>query len=130
MKTTSKITKVHDILCTSFNVFNLPSNTIPLIQTRLRHVNTKYQDLENIINIKVFLSFFKFNLYSLEISSFLHNLLTALDKFLPVTTSFSPIFLKLTLRSLTLYIYMEHLFLMFLDHTQRRNTVGRTPLDE
>ena len=28
------------------------------------------------------------------------------------------------------YIYMEHPFLMFLDHTQRRRTVGRTPLDE
>src|SRR5215475_16194007 len=25
---------------------------------------------------------------------------------------------------------MEHLFLMFLDHTQRHTTVGRTPLDE
>ena len=25
---------------------------------------------------------------------------------------------------------MEHLFLMFLDHTQRRTTFGRTPLDE
>jgi hypothetical protein len=25
---------------------------------------------------------------------------------------------------------MEHLFLMFLDHTQRRSTFGRTPLDE
>ena len=25
---------------------------------------------------------------------------------------------------------MEHIFLMFLDHTQRRSTVGRTPLDE
>ena len=25
---------------------------------------------------------------------------------------------------------MEYLFLMFLDHTQRRTTVGRTPLDE
>ena len=24
---------------------------------------------------------------------------------------------------------MEHLFLMFLDHTQRHTTVGRTPLD-
>jgi len=35
----------------------------------------------------------------------------------------------LTLRSLTLYIYGA-LFLMFLDHTQRRSTVGRTPLDE
>jgi len=31
---------------------------------------------------------------------------------------------------LTLRLLMEHLFLMFLDHTQRRSTVGRTPLDE
>ena len=29
-----------------------------------------------------------------------------------------------------IYIYMEHLFLLFLDHTQPRTTVGRTPLDE
>ena len=29
-----------------------------------------------------------------------------------------------------IYIYMERLFLRFLDHTQRRSTVGRTPLDE
>ena len=36
----------------------------------------------------------------------------------------------LTLRRLMSYIYMEHPFLVFLDHTQRRNTVGRTPLDE
>ena len=36
----------------------------------------------------------------------------------------------LTLRQLMSYIYMEHPFLMFLDHTQRRSTVGRTPLDE
>ena len=28
------------------------------------------------------------------------------------------------------YIYMEHLFLMFLDHTRRRTTVGRIPVDE
>ena len=34
----------------------------------------------------------------------------------------------LTLRRLM--SYMEHPFLMFLDHTQRRSTVGRTPLDE
>ena len=38
--------------------------------------------------------------------------------------------LRLTLRRLMSYIYMEHPFLMFLDHTQRRSTVGRTPLDE
>ena len=36
----------------------------------------------------------------------------------------------LTLRILMLYIYMERILLMFLDHTQRRTTVGRTPLDE
>jgi len=36
----------------------------------------------------------------------------------------------LTLRRLKSYIYMEQPFLMFLDHTQRRSTVGRTPLDE
>ena len=36
----------------------------------------------------------------------------------------------LTFRRLLSYIYMEHPFLMFLDHTQRRSTVGRTPLDE
>ena len=38
--------------------------------------------------------------------------------------------LFLTLRRLMLYIYMEHPFLMFLDHIQRRSTGGRTPLDE
>jgi len=39
---------------------------------------------------------------------------------------------SLTLRLLMsyIYIYMENPFLMFLDHTQRRPTVGRTPLDE
>jgi len=36
----------------------------------------------------------------------------------------------LTFRLVMSYIYMEHPFLMFLDHTQRRSTVGRTPLDE
>jgi len=40
------------------------------------------------------------------------------------------LFASLTLRLLMSYIYMEHLFLMFLDHTQRRSTVGRNPLDE
>ena len=37
---------------------------------------------------------------------------------------------SLTLRQIMSYIYMEHLFLMFLGHTQRRATVGRTPPDE
>jgi len=37
---------------------------------------------------------------------------------------------SLTIRLLMSYVYMERLFLMFLDHTQRRSTVGRAPLDE
>ena len=39
-------------------------------------------------------------------------------------------FLTLRLLMSYIYIYMEHPFLMFLDHTQRRSTVGRTLLDE
>ena len=38
--------------------------------------------------------------------------------------------LRLLMSYIYIYIYMERLFLMFLDHTQRRSTVGRTPLDE
>ena len=37
---------------------------------------------------------------------------------------------RLLMSYMYIYIYMEHPFLMFLDHTQRRSTVGRTPLDE
>ena len=36
----------------------------------------------------------------------------------------------LTFRQVMSYIYMEHPFFMFLDHTRRRSTVGRTPLDQ
>ena len=38
--------------------------------------------------------------------------------------------LKLLMSYIYIYTHMEHPFLMFLDHTQRRSTVGRTPLDE
>ena len=38
--------------------------------------------------------------------------------------------LRLLMSYIYIYIYMERIFLMFLDHTQRRTTVGRTPLDE
>ena len=37
---------------------------------------------------------------------------------------------RLLMSYIYIYIYMEHPFLMFLDHTQRLSTVGRTPLDE
>ena len=53
---------------------------------------------------------------------------------LPIVSSLPRGVYSLTLRRLMsyiyIYIYMEHPFLMFLDHTQRRSTVGRTPLDE
>ena len=42
----------------------------------------------------------------------------------------SKIRVKLLTFRLLCHIYMEHPLLMFLDHTQRRSTVGRTPLDE
>ena len=38
--------------------------------------------------------------------------------------------LRLLMSFIYIYIYMERLFLMFLHHTQRRITVGRTSLDE
>jgi len=49
-----------------------------------------------------------------------------------MSVSYFFIVLDLTLRLLMsyIYIYMERLLLVFLDHTQRRSTVGRTPLDE
>ena len=50
--------------------------------------------------------------------------------FLPISKRKYDDLQSLTLRLLMSYIYMERLFLMFLDHTQRRTTVGRTPLDE
>ena len=75
-----------------------------------------------------------------------HNLLHYLSKIhfniillftlMRYNSSFLCMLPRLTLRRLMsyiyiyIYIYMEHPFLMFLDHTQRRNTVGRTPLDE
>ena len=47
------------------------------------------------------------------------------------STTFIPVtILTLKLLMSYIYIYMERIFLMFLDHTQRRSTVGRTPLDE
>ena len=63
---------------------------------------------------------------------------TCYINFLAYCLSYSAFFCFLTLRRLMsyiyiyiyIYIYMEHPFLMFLDHTQRRSTVGRTPLDE
>ena len=45
-------------------------------------------------------------------------------------TELSLLTLRLLMSYIYIYIYMKRIFLMFLDHTQRRTTVGRTPLDE
>jgi len=75
----------------------------------------------------------KVNFHSLlETTEYLSNLgtpssVTIYSTYLRLNLSTMP---DLTLRRLMSCIYMEHPFLMFLDHTQRRSTVGRTPLDE
>ena len=51
------------------------------------------------------------------------KLKTSLCLINPLNAELNPICYLLTLLG-------AHLFLMFLDHTQRRTTVGRTPLDE
>jgi len=70
---------------------------------------------------------FMFNPLKPELNSICYLLALLAHHFLHV----SRIRVKsLTFRRLMSYMYMEHPFLMFLDHTQRRSTVGRTPLDE
>ena len=59
--------------------------------------------------------------------------LTLLDQAqvtLQLRVNLADLTLRLLMSYIYIYIYMEHPFLMFLDHTQRRSTVGRTPLDE
>ena len=63
----------------------------------------------------------RFNYKSSIVSTKLYRLIMSYSPPTPQT--------KLTLRLLMPYIYMEHPFLMFLDH-KRCSTVGRTPLDE
>jgi len=62
-----------------------------------------------------------------EYGVYLLRLARKLGNYSPEISAYT---VSLTLRVLMSYIYMEHLLLMFLDHTQRRSTVGRTPLDE
>ena len=86
-----------------------------------------------------------------KVNFFLIHALLAQTNFNPLNAELNPICYLLALlaahhflhvsrirvKSLTfrllmpyIYIYMEQIFLMFLDHTQWRSTVGRTPLDE
>jgi len=101
-----------------------------------RQLHNKYMTLEGkseMLNHKVAYSvrmpqgIAEFNPLKPELNSICYLLALLAHHFLHV----SRIRVKsLTFRRLMSYIYMEHPFLMFLDHTQRRSTVGRTPLDE
>jgi len=64
-------------------------------------------------------------IYSKSLSS-----VVIISKGFPCLSKITEVHQCLTLRLVMSYIYMEHPFLTFLDHTQRRTTVGRTPLDE
>ena len=70
---------------------------------------------------------FRFNPLNPELNPICYLLALLAHHFLHI----SRIMVKsLTLRFLISYIYKQRIFLMFLDHTQRRTTVGMTPLDE
>ena len=81
----------------------------------------------NCLNARSRVFFFNFNPLNAELNPICYLLALLAHHFLYV----SRIRVKLlTHRLLMSYIYMEHPFLMFLDHTQRRSTFGRTRLDE
>jgi hypothetical protein len=74
------------------------------------------------VNFTFNFTLFYFNSLSPELNSICYLLTLLAHRFLHVS--------RIRVIYTYIYIYMEHLFLMFLDHTQRRSTVGRTPLDE
>ena len=89
--------------------------------------------------IMILLNFVCLQIYTaLHRSRLLYSAPSFMVFFSAVETSISlpPNSWYLTLRRLMsyiyiyIYIYMERIFLMFLDHTERRSTVCRTPLDE
>ena len=93
--------------------------TILYIQVRSKDSQVKTQ-----LVLWIFISF---NPLNSELNPICYLLALLAHRFLHV----SRIMVKsLPLRLLMSYIYMEPIFLMFLDHTRRRTTVGMTPLDE
>ena len=99
----------------------------------LLSVRTKYYGIPYCLQEVVKTTMKRFNPLNPELNPICHLLALLAHHFLHVS--------RIRVKSLTLrllksyiyiyiYIYMERLFLMFLDHTQRRSTVGRTPLDE
>jgi len=73
-----------------------------------------------------------FNPLNAELNPICHLLaLLGVHQFLHVSRiRVKSLTLRLLMSYIYIYIYMEHPFLMFLDYTQRRTTVGRAPLDE
>ena len=96
----------------------------------LSFIVTFFHQLSSLTTHSIFYSFTLF-LSFFNSFFFFHQLLFILLLFPYLFFAYLRCFFRvLTLRQLMLHIYMEHLLLMFLDHTQRRSTVGRTPLDE
>ena len=78
---------------------------------------------------KLFISFSETNVKLRTFSDKCLKLVALASRYTSESTC-TVILLTLRLLMSYIYIYTEHLFLMFLDHTQRSSTVGRTPLDE
>ena len=125
------------LICVNTVAWQLPALTAELhhIQTKInftRQVNFQNRILThwgrghlNCLNARYGI-FNNFNPLNAELNPISYLLALLAHHFLHV----SRIRVKsLTLRLLMSHIYMERL-LMFLDHTQWRSTVGRTPLDE
>ena len=75
--------------------------------------------------------FFYFNPLKPELNSICYLLALLAHHFLHVSRiRVKSLTHRLLMSYIYIYIYMQRLFLMFLHHTQRRSTVGRTPLDE
>jgi len=88
---------------------------------------TKDLPPKGILRLLVVYKYYSINTLNPELNPICYLLALLAHHFLHV----SRIMVKsLPLRLLMSYIHMERIFLMFLDHTQRRSTVGRTPLDE
>ena len=79
----------------------------------------------------MFKNFITFNPLNAELNPICYLLALLAHHFLHVSRiRAKSLTIRLLMSYIYIYIYMDRLFLMFLDHTQRRSTVGRTPLDE
>jgi len=101
--------------------------SVTVTNGNIRHNDKRLKDSSTGYELTFWHQSFTFNPLKPELNPICYLLALLAHHFLHV----SRVRVKsLTFRRLMSYIYMEHPFLMFLDHTQRRSTVGRTPLDE